>query len=197
MKKFTLFFLALFLSCFSYAEEKIGSYHSTYYDSDFEISADQTGAGKISVYISIMGVTKWEKAMFSLDLSEVPAFRAALELAKFKFTEWKKVAEDNGVTEMKKDMPIPFPKVNICWYTTKWWFSFDQKLQPSFIVTGKGVSAFAIMGSAQSSESERISLNYYFALGDETDFNALIEALDEELIKSKFTGKQDVQALFK
>ena len=42
----------------------------------------------------------------------------------------RKVAEENNITEMRKEIPVNMPAVTVCWYTSKWYFS--SKRRPKF-----------------------------------------------------------------
>lgn len=63
----------------------------------------------------------------------VEKFREALRKAKDKYQEWKKVAEDNNIEEVIKEIDVKFPKVTIEWeYGDEKWYYFNYKLNPEF-----------------------------------------------------------------
>lgn len=196
MKKFTVFALFLFCTISMFAQEEIGTYHSSYFDKDLEVLA-VSPEEKNSIYISVCGEHSIDDVVINVEGYAIEEFRSALSQAKSKFAEWAKIAKDNNVKDMTKDMDITFPKVTIAWHSSKWWFSFRQSLKPRFIVTSEGKCAFVIAGKAVSSSNEYIDQRYYFALSDVRDFDELLNVTSKEYIASKFTKKQNVEDLFK
>lgn len=179
------------------AEEKVGFYHSSFFDTDFEIEADYTSSNVLSVYIQVRGQYSSDKTFINVEGEDINRFITALKLAKEKYLEWTKVATTNNVKDMRKSFDIVFPRVTIAWYGSQWWFCFRHKLDPEFVVTSSGKCVFVMTDNVKSSRNEYIDTDYYLALSKASDFDELIEALDPEKIAKHFSKKQDVDNLFK
>jgi len=197
MKRF-ITIIAILFSCLALrAEEKVGMYHSSYFDVDYSIEAGYNSRNVLTVYVQVEGEHSSDKVFFNFDGGDIDYFVKALKLAKEKFVEWQDIAIKNNVTDMRKDLDISFPRTTIAWLGSKWWFSFNKRLSPEFVVSSEGDILFLITGKAVSSSNEYIDMKYYFALSRASDFDELIEALNIEKITEHFNKKQNVEDLFK
>ena len=197
MKKALFIFMLLLSTLFMNAQEKIGVYHSSYFDVDQDVSASYNSRNVLSMYIQVMGEHSKDMVNLSFDGDEITEFINALKQTKEKFLEWKAIAEQNNVKDMMKEFDIKFPRTTVAWYGSQWWFCFSHKLTPKFLVSETGKCIFLMSSKVHSSRNEYIDMTYYFALTEASDFDELIEAMDPVKAEAHFNKKQDVQDLFK
>lgn len=198
MKRLCLCFLLVITTLSCLAQQKVGTYHSSYFNREYDIRASYAKDGDINLYIQVTGAYDSDDVNFSLrGKSKIESFINALTKMKAKFLEWDKVAKDNKVTDMSKDFDVDLPDINIAWHSTKWWFAFAQELHPKFIVFSDGKSIATIAGVAEASDNEYITQKYYFALNKAAEFDELIKAITPATIKSQLDQKKEAQDLFK
>lgn len=196
MKKiFTLLAGIILATISSNAQEKVGDYYNNYFSKTYKVEASQSD-GNFRVYFNVEGNSNGDDVCFSLKNEVIDQFVNALCEAKNKYLEWVNVAVNNNVTKMTKEMDITFPRVTIGWYGSKWWWAFDHKLTPLFMITDSGKHLFVIAGTATASSNEYIEQKYYLALECARDFDALISAISPTAIKEKLNNKQKVENLF-
>ena len=195
MKKILL--LSLFLSSFASlkAQSPAGSYMNSFYNKELSIEAT-LGKDKLQeIYIEVDSKSS-SKAYINIKGYELESFRTSLKLLRDKHLAWCQIAKDNNVTEMSKDFGISFPLVTIAWRGTKWWFSFDRRLNMKFrILTNNEMIATCVQKVAASS-NKYIEETIYFVLQTAEDFDNLINALDEEEILKKLQAIQNQESLF-
>lgn len=197
MKKIFILLFAIGVCGNLFSEEKIGSYAMSYFDGrSFEIQASEPKNNKFYLYIQVGGEHKSDKVMLSIESKDLLAFKDALIQIRDKFLEWKKTAIENNVKDITKDFPITFPRVNIAWYGSKWWFAFNQRIKPTFFVFKDGTCAMVVYTKAESSTNEYIDQEVYWVLQEESEFNDIIRFLDENVIIEHFKAKSSQTDLF-
>ncbi len=197
MKKvlFTLCFLIVFI--YSNAEQTVGSYVNSYFSNkEYTIEAAQKNGKLQSVYIGIESDNS-KSTFISVDGDDLELFKTALELSRDKFLEWVKIAKENNVTEMRKELGIKFPKVTIAWYGTKWWFSFGERINLKFVILDDGKMIATWSPKVTSSSNRYIDKQIYFVFADAEDFNSLISQLNPERILSELLNTKNNEELFK
>ncbi len=196
MKKILISLATLFAVTIVYAQEKVSTYHSSYFDKEYDILASYDEK-KLNVYIEVGGEYDSDYVLFDLQgESKIQQFITALEGAKKKFEEWSAVAKQNGVKSFDKDIDVSFPNITIAWSGSEWRFDFYNKLTPRFVVTDSGKCVAVITGEATASNNQYIDQKYYFALSSVSDFDALIAEIKIEKLMSHFNKKSDVETLF-
>lgn len=192
MKKIILSTL-IFLGCLlASAQDKYGTYHSSYFKKDYDVSASEK-----SIYVQIEGERKSDDVRFSINKEDVETFTGALLLVKEKFLEWKKIAKENNVTEMRKEFPFVFPTVTVAWYGSKWWFAFYHRPTATFLITKSGICTCVFSDIVKASSNEYIDQFYMLALSEASDFDSLMNILDVSKADAALNKKQNTEDLFK
>ena len=197
MKRTIAILTFLFFTIAVMAQEKVGVYHSSYFDKDLEVMASYSSSNELSIYVQVVGKHSSDDVQFNFKGSAIDDFISALQQSKEKFLEWKSIAEQNNVKKMRKDFDISFPRTTVAWYGSQWWFCFSHRLSPEFFVTENGDCLFLMTDKVTSSRNEYIDMTYYFALSKASDFDELIDTISPANIEEKFSKKKDVQDLFK
>lgn len=174
------------------AQQKVGEYTNSYFSKTFSIEASEE-----NVYIGVQTDLDFRKAYISVKADKLELFKTALELARDKFSEWKKIAKDNNITEMCKEMGIDFPEVAVAWlYGGEWEFSFDNKINLAFLILDDGQMVAAWAPTVTSSSNRYIDQEIYFVFGDEEDFNSIINQLDGQRILNELLNTKNNLNLF-
>ena len=182
------------------AQQKVGEYTNSYVSKTFSIEAVEKNNKIDVVYISVPTDMKSRPAYIVVNGKDLELFKTALELARDKFSEWKKVATDNNVTEIRKEMGINFPKVTVAWlYGRKWWFSFDNKINLKFLVLKvsddtRFVAFWA--PTVTSSSNHYIDQKIDITFANEEDFNSIINQLDGQRILNELLKNKNKSELF-
>lgn len=197
MKKNSVFvLLALTLSFFCRAEQVVGTYHSSFFEKKFEIEASQKNNKLKTVYIGIEAKDS-KDAVISVEGDDLEEFKTSLCFVRDKYLEWVKIAKENNVTEMDKEFEIKFPKVDIAWLGSKYWFSFNKKVNMSFLILDDGKMVARWCPKVVSSTNRYIDEVIYFVFENEDDFNSLINQLDYNTILDKLVNTKKNEELFK
>lgn len=192
MKKIILSTL-IFLGCLlASAQEKVGTYHTSVFKLDYDVIVS-----KEFVYLNVGGLRKSEEVRLGIKRSEINKFIISLTQAKEKYLEWKKIAEENNVTSMRKEFDIKFPRANVEWYGTRWYISYNCVLKPLFVVTEDGLCSFLFTDRVSDSSNEYIEQFYMLSLREASDFDSLIDVLDPEKAEEALNKKQNIDELFK
>ena len=198
MKKIYLsIIVCLFCSLVAHAEKVIGHYTMSYFNKSYDIEASEIENGKFTVYIQVRAEREFTRAMISIESDKLEEFKQSLVQMKEKFEEWSKVATDNNVTEMSKEMGIKFPSTTFCWLSSKWFFSFRQKVNPKFLILDNGNHVAFFVKKVESSSNEYIDETFYWVFSNSEEFDELISKLDYEKIKSELEKKESASDLFK
>lgn len=201
MKKFIFAMVAMIATMSMYAQQKVGEYTNSYVSKTFSIEAVEKNNKIEEVYIGIptdLGSRTYSRSAYIVVKGkDLELFKTALELARDKFSEWKKVAKENNVTEIDKEMGINFPKVTVAWlYGRKWRFSFGNKVNLKFLTLDNGQMVAAWAPTVTSSSNRYIDQEIYFVFGDEEDFNSIIDQLDTQRILNELLNTKNQSDLF-
>lgn len=193
MKKIILSTL-IFLGCLlASAQEKVGTYHSSLFRKDFDVSVT-----KEKVFINVGGERMKDEVRMVIKRGDVKKFVKALTQVKEKYLEWKKVAEENEVVDFIKEFDVKFPPAYFEWFSsTGRWASYYQDLKPNFVVLKEYGCAFNMNDVVSASENQFIEQHYMFSLSEASDFDSLIEVLDPEKAEEVLNKKQNIDELFK
>lgn len=178
------------------AQQKVGEYTNSYVSKTFSIEVVEKNNKIEVVYIGISTDHKSRPAYIVVKGEDLGLFKTALELARDKFSEWKKVAKENNITEMSKEMGINFPKVTVAWHGTKWWFSFGNKINFRFLILDDEEMVAHWTSKVTSSSNRYIEEYIYFAFANEDDFNSIINQLDGQKILNELFKNKNKSELF-
>lgn len=195
MKKQILFILLTAFAQFAYAQKTVGEYHNSYFDKNYTIQAVEENEKITNLYIEIESKDAKE-ADISIKGEHIELFKTALELTRDKYLDWVRIAKENNVTKMHKEMGIKFPLATIAWLGTKWWFSFNKSMDFTFIILDSGKMVASYSPKVYASTNEYIDQQVYFVFASEEDFNSLINQLDTTKILDKLLSSRRAENLF-
>ena len=198
MKRFILTCMVILSFSHIFAEDKIGSYSMSYFDGkQLNIKASEPKNGKFSFYIYVHGKREYDEVCFALKNENLNQFKTALSEVRDKFVEWEQTAKENNVTDIKKPFPVSFPKVDIAWKSSKWWFSFNKYMKPNFMVFKDGSCAMVVYLKVTASSNEYIDQEVYWVLQSKEEFDDILKVLDESLVIDHYNNKESATDLFK
>lgn len=192
----TLLFLFCAMSA-SFAIKTVGTYSLSYFDKEYSIEASEIKNDKFTVYLGVSGAKETRTTMIGVESKNIEAFVQFLTQMKEKFVEWSDVAKENNVKDMSKDMDFKSPSTTICWYGSDWFFSFDQKLEPTFKIRDNGEKIAFIYKKVTASSNQYIDESIYWVFSTPEEFDALIEQLNVEKIMAKLQNTQKASDIFK
>jgi hypothetical protein len=199
MKKLLVLIASLAVYMYANAETvKIGNYYTSYFKAEKEVWASKNSDGLYDVMIFVAGEYSESTVAFRVKGENLQSFINSLMLIKQKFVEWDNVAKQNNVKKIVKKFDITFPRVTIAWYGTDWYFSFNHKLEPNFMVLeSEGTSHVVFQSKVISSTNEYIDQEYYLVFSSAEEIDSLISIIKPENIKIKMEQKDSQADLFK
>ena len=196
MKK--LFILICMLCSIStYAQTTVTDYHSDYFERDYDIAiaTEKNDPYTISdVYIDVAGKTKRDAV--TLDYKNPSLLLSSLKEVRNKYAEWVKVANDNHITEMTKQIPVDMPSVTVCWYGTKWYFAFNKRINFVFMILDSGKNIIVMHSKVTASSNEYIDKEFYWVFQSVAEIDEFITKLDYPKFIEKVTTKANTEDLF-
>lgn len=196
MKNFLiLFFLLSSISAF--AQKKVAEYHSDFYGKDFNIaiSTDKNDPSTISrVYITVAGERLDETVM--LEYSHPILLLSSLKEIRNKYAEWIKVAEDNHITDMTKEIPIKMPLVTVCWHGSKWHFAFNQRINFDFMILEGGKKIIVMHTEVTDTTNEYINQKFFWIFQSVEELDNFIKKLDYSKFIEQINEKVNKADLF-
>ena len=187
MKKILMALMLCLVSICGFGQKTIGTYHNNYFDKDCYVQySEKTN----KYYIQIVGETKTRDCNFAVE--DLDNFRVSLTEAKNKYVEWVKVAKENNVTKMIKNMNIVFSKGTFSWYETKWYFNFYAIPEPRFLITSDGDCLLLLFCGKEfkSSSNEYITENAYWVFSSVAEIEELENLISEETLKKFKENKE-------
>ena len=159
-------FLLIFFSLQGICQEEVGTFTMGYFSNNTtkKVECTNPDAANFQIFIEAAGKHSTDLVNFVLKGKDLDVFKNALIQIRDKFIEWEKVAKDNNVADMRKEFEISFPRLGVCWYGSKWWFAFDQRLTPKFTVFENGNCAMVIYKKVTSSSNQYIDQDVFFVL---------------------------------
>lgn len=185
---FATFFCFIIISAFS--QETIGKYSCSEKQKNVKYSEDS------EQYFIEISSGSGRDAYFIIKNQDVPAFRKALSAAKVKYKEWVKVAKENNVTDLKKDIDIFFPTGSFAWLGSEWHFNFSAKPEAIFLIT-KGDYILVLFGGQKytASDNRYIDEKAFWFFSSVKEIEELELLLTPEYLanyKSKKSNKEDL-----
>lgn len=195
MKKIISLFV-VFLTCsMCLAQEKIGEYHSAYLNKDLYVEySDKSN----EYYIQIVGETMTRHCCFIV--KDVENFRTSLLECKNKYAEWAKVAKENNVKTMDKDMDIKFSKGSFAWYYGgDWHFNFYATPKPRFLITSDNNYLFLLFSGNEftASDNQYIKESAYWVFASVSEIEELLNLISPETLQKFLDNKAAKDDLFK
>ena len=194
MKKIIAALVLCIVSTLCFGQEKIGTYHSNYFDTNFYVRySEKTG----KYYIQIMGETAIKYCCFIVE--DIDNFRTSLSDAKDKYAEWVKVAKENNVKATIKDMDIKFSKGVFAWYDGEWHLNFDAVPKPRFLSTSTGDYNFLLFLGEEfsASDNQYITEKAYWAFSSVSEIEELLNLISQETLQKFLDSKEPKDDLFK
>lgn len=192
-------FLVLFAFCAfsSFAQKKVADYYCGYFDRNFEISVttENEHSSIISgIYIEVAGERKNETV--TLNYEQPHKLLSSLKEVREKYAEWVKVAEDNNITEMTKEIPVNMPAVTVCWHGTKWFFAFNKRVNFNFMILDSGKKVIVMTKKVTASSNEYIEQEFYWVFQSVAELDEFIATLDYNKFMEKLNRKSSNSDLF-
>ena len=200
MKKNCFIVFLLMLCCLQgICQEEVGTFTMGYFPKNptKKVECTNPDAADFRVFIDVAGGHSTDIVNLILKEKNLEDFKNALIQIRDKFVEWEKVAKENNVTDMRKSFEISFPRLDVGWYGSKWWFAFDQRFTPTFRVFDDGTCAMVVYKKVTSSSNQYIDQEVVFVLSSKAEFNELIDLLDVQKMRAIFTKKVQNEDLFK
>lgn len=195
--KFTIFTLLILVSSILKAQEVIDNYTMSYFNKSYDIEASKEKNGDFTVYIQVSAERVSTKANYMIKSDRLHEFKEALLFTRDKYVEWAKIAKDNNVTDMTKNIDAKFPNIDIAWLSSKWFFSFGEKLSPTFMILKNGQFVVSFVNKNTASSNRYIDETTYWVFADVKEFDEVIQKLDYDKIKGKLEKIENKADLFK
>lgn len=198
MKKFILFSVFCFSCIASFSQKKIDSWSCSYFDKEYDIecSPKEGNNEEFELYIGISGESQNRKVCLNISSTNLPLLIDYLNKIKVKFSEWRNIAKENNVTDTSKEMDFISPKMTVCWQGSKWFFSFNQRLTPKFIVLKDGRCAVSMYKRVTSSSNQYIDEKIYWVLSSPEEIDELISKIQPSKILEKLNQEKKANDLF-
>ena len=199
MKHQTLLFLLLAnLFLCSNAQINVGTYFNSAWNKSFNIQASelQNGSEDFNLFIGIKGELENQEDNIIIKSTNIPEFSLFLRQVRDKFIEWKKVAQDNNVRDMNKEMDFSSPRVDIGWSYKEWHFAIGETLKPTFFVFKDGKCSVSMSKKVTSSSNKYITEEVFFVFTNPDEITELIKAIRKENILPKLKSNSDKLDLF-
>lgn len=200
MKRFVVIISLLFLTVSVYAQDFYASYKMGGDSKTISIAEDRNG--DINLYISIFGDEQSDNVKLILSgESNIVKFRESIAKLYDKFSEWRRVAIRNHVTDYRKEFGILFPDIEIGWFNGEdWKFDFDSELSFTFIAmkhTDGSVSRGAVANGDSLAYGDIDTVHWSMVFFDEDELETLLDKLDINRMKKKLKTISEIDDLFK
>jgi hypothetical protein len=199
MKKIILTVATFVLSMTLHAQQSIGKFTMSFTDSEFSVEATEPKDGEYKLYIDMFSLDKSVKAGgITVKSKDVPALIALLQDVKAKYTEWEKLAQENGVAELDKEIPTANrPKCGGFFRYGDWKFDYSVTLSPRFFKTPDNTLALVHTGKMIASDNQYIDASdFVFAFKNAAEIDELISLLDPQKVIDFYSKKTDTEDLF-
>ena len=148
------------------------------------------------MYVWFEAETKRGYGEVWIKLKDLPKFRQSLIDARDKYVEWTKVADENNVKNLRKEIPVKFPKP-IYWWEIGGERFYDDYSGWKMIFSATDNYRFAFMiVEAKDMQNRFITENYRITFSCVKDFDSLITMLDPDKVKAVEGNPKD-ENLFK
>ncbi|MBE6332029.1 MAG: hypothetical protein E7070_06965 [Bacteroidales bacterium] len=199
MKKNILAFCLLLSTCFNCFSQKITeTYHSNYWDKDYDIiispTSDNSDIKNLSIEVEGKGFKDVE-LMF--DGPQIDDLQNSLIQVKEKYSEWTNVAKQNNVTDMSKEIPVSIPRFTVAFYGSKWYFHFKTISKFYFKILSSGTMAIILSEKVTASSNEYIDETFYWVFESPEEMSSFINKIDKNNLLKKIKEESNKSDLFK
>lgn len=198
MKRLFLLVVCCLCGLNVFSQKKIDSWSCSYFNKEYDIECSSLNEkGEFDLYIEISGESSTRKANLNIASNNIPLLIEFLSKIKDKYEEWGRIAKENNVSDTSKDMDFISPRLTVCWFGSKWWFSFNQRLTPKFIVLNDGTSVVSMYKKVSSSSNEYIDQKVYWVFNSTSEIGELINKIQPERLLEKLKEEKKASDLFK
>ncbi len=180
------------------AQDKVGEYSMSYYQSKPTYAVNYAKDGSYYVYAAPLK-GNYEGGMVIAN-KDVEKMREVFLTARDKFVEWSSVARQNSVTKLTKEMELPQLRLQYYWrFGSNWYFDFNQIPVFRFMVFEDGSHFLTVSsGKLQSATNQFIdSDGFLMVFSSAEEVNEFLACFDPERIKQVQEAKQATEELFK
>ncbi len=199
MKKL-LFAILMIFSSSLYGQETIGKYWMEYDSKHFDVEATEPKEGKYELYINMKSLDPIvQRVGISVDNLNVPILISLLKEVKSKYEEWNQLAKSNNISNLDKEIPIPYrPKLGGFFKYGDWHFDFNVILQPRYLKKGEKQLALLHTGKMVASDNQYMDVeDAVFVFSNSKEIDDLIALLDPQKVTNFFTKKTKTEEIFK
>lgn len=175
--------------------QSVGSYTSSSFNKEFDIDLTLIKKNRFAVDIHIASDRVDGVTFIRIEDKNIKEFVTKLEETKKIYSEWRAIAEDNEVEELSKAMDIKFPKTDIFWLGTKWFYAEGQRLRPYFLISKEKYSVFFCEKIAAKT-NEFIKETIYWVFNDVDEIDEIINYLDYDKLQVMANEKREKGNLF-
>ena len=203
MKK--LFLLFTFISGFAFGQEIKNYTLSTFIEMPLKVYAFKGNKeGKFEIRVQIPARETYSKTYLQLNEKNYPGFMEMVNLSRTKFIEWSKVAEENMVNDMTKQIKKNEKDVlyfqDASFEENGKFYSAPLGIIGYYFRVLDGKSLLVIMNSVDLSATQNRYIKnkgYTLAFSNVDEIDKFIEMLDLTKINNFLNGTSATQELFK
>ncbi|WP_439473837.1 hypothetical protein [Algoriphagus formosus] len=204
MKKFLIAtILSVFVTVATFAQESYSTYYSSYFDKEYEIAVSFKD-NNLGLYIDLAGLDRLrETGGISISDKSYDGFMENLKFARSKYEEWIKVAIENDVRELDKDVELK-TEVITGYFISGGEYTFDFSVRPSFdfkiMDDEKGLRHILIFrtGELESSSNRYITASDFVMVFSNLDeMDEFIDLISKEKLEEFKNKSSDKSSLFK
>lgn len=193
-------FITLLVTVLTYSQDKYTTYTSLYFNKDFKIDISKEKNNTISFWIDAYSMDKLsKKSSIKLKQKSIPNFIGLLEKAKEKYIEWTKVAKENNVDKLNKNVEYNSEKYTSAFLYGKWKFDYNVKLKARYLILeNKYLMIIENMYPLKASDNQYIdSKGFAIVFENEKEFDDFIAKINIEKAKEKILSQGKKEDLFK
>lgn len=188
MKQKIICMIAAFMVAIGiHANIAIDSYSNSHGDSfNVVLLTKKDKPYRVSIECETKGNSKGE---IWIKPSDVGKFRDALVSLKAKYAEWNETAKENNITDVSKDMPVKFPKVEFVWGISTTFFA-NGTFKAQWVY--KPIINFVLcMANVKASDNRFVDEMFIIRFYNIDDIQNLINALSQEKIDAVLKASEN------
>lgn len=197
MKKLIYLFTILMTINFN-AQKKFAEYYTDYWPDikkfDIEVSGNNEKLDAIWINVRTLDDLR-PKGFIKIPINKLPEFIEYLNASKAKYEEWTKIAKENNVLDVTKEIDIKKFSTTVAFQYGKWQFT-TARINPRFLLS-KGVAKI-VFGtheltslSNQFIKSEGLAL-VFTSIDEINDFISLFDVNKMQEFLNKDSDKKDL-----
>lgn len=194
MKKYLLAFLLSFYFAFANADENVGTYVNAFDGKTYNIDVRLKNNDIQYLYVYTPTSTG-QTGYFCVKGKDLEKLYAALQFISNKFEEWKKTAEEQGITKMNKSFGTQMPSANFFWIGNQQWVAKSKLVDVFMVSDAKCLIVLGAKVSALQNKFIENTFNLIFSSKEQID--AFLSVIEREKMIKKATETQRKVDLFK